>query len=666
MRFVDLKLKIKFFWAFALFILITLFLSLNSIYSLRRFEKSFKSLASEIIPEIHFANNVTSHTRRAAYSVQGYMLTGSSAYYERGTEELDTLSRDLRESKQILQRESSNSTLLSRIEGAETLLARYRELIDEVRQLRENEMEIREQLERSGSAYMEQCRNFLSLNENRLRQEIVRGVAANTRTSILSLTGGLLDVGHRINVYVKTLGLEHTETLPEDRQVFFDEMDRNIVLLKSYVRGDVAWIENLEKAAAVYKGDVNKLIDNQKNKEVLYSLHQERSEELISKAVRLREGVLSDASGTAEKFSGTSMRSILTNLIVVLAAVAVALFTAVYISRQVTKPLKRGVDFAQSITRGDLTARLEVDQKDEIGDLASNLQHMSEIMRQTIAAVTTAADNMANASMELSSTSQTVSQGASEQASSAEEVSSAIEEMAASIQQNAENARTTEKIAAHVEKDIIDGKEKVVRTVNAIKEIADKISIIGDIAFQTNILALNAAVEAARAGEHGRGFGVVAAEVGKLAERSKIAAQDIDRLTRVSVSSAEDAGLIMNQIVPEIQKTADLIRQIVVAGAQQHAGADQINVAIQQLNQVTQQNAAASEELATNAVELSAQAENLQKSVSFFKVVKNEGTGKVIAGYQRPVSKSKGIKPRLKKGVILNLDDDSDNEFERF
>jgi methyl-accepting chemotaxis protein len=171
----------------------------------------------------------------------------------------------------------------------------------------------------------------------------------------------------------------------------------------------------------------------------------------------------------------------------------------------------------------------------------------------------------------------------------------------------------------------------------------------------------------ARAGEHGRGFGVIAAEVGKLAERSKIAALEIDRLTKVSVSSAEDAGQIMNQIVPEIRKTSDLIREIVVASVQQNAGADQINMAIQQLNQVTQQNAAASEELATNAVELSTQAENLQQTVSFFKVVKDGKVRLSDPEYRKNISKSVGILPENEaKGVVLNLDDDSDNEFERF
>jgi methyl-accepting chemotaxis protein len=453
-------------------------------------------------------------------------------------------------------------------------------------------------------------------------------------------------------------------------QGMFTEVDRNMGLLKSLAlrEDNTLMIANLESTATEFKNDVSELINKMEAQATLYKQHQDSSDQLISRAVELRNEVMEGTLKTAESFSGTSIKSIVKDIIVVFFAVTIALLIAVFFSRQITNPLNKGIDFAQSISKGDLTARLNIDRKDEIGDLASNLQHMSEMMRQTIAAVTAAADNMANASMELSSTSQNVSQGASEQASSSEEVSSAIEEMASGIQQSSENAKATEKISTKVEKDILDGKEKVDKTVTAIKEIADKISIIGDIAFQTNILALNAAVEAARAGEHGRGFGVVAAEVGKLAERSKIAALEIDRLTKVSVSSAEDAGLIMKEIVPEIQKTSSLIREIVIAGVEQHSGADQINMAIQQLNQVTQQNAAASEELATNAVELSAQAENLQKAVSFFKVVKHEGPGIPVAAYTRPALKSpvKQSAGHEKKGVILNLDDESDNEFERF
>ena len=390
--------------------------------------------------------------------------------------------------------------------------------------------------------------------------------------------------------------------------------------------------------------------------------------DLRTKSENLRKSVIAYTSEVAINFDNSILSSITITIFIILVSLGFALFIFMFISRLITLPLLKGIEFAQNMAKGDLTTEIDICQKDEIGILADNLQAMSIRLREVISYVYSTSQNLTAASLELSSTSQIVSQGASEQASSSEEVSAAIEEMAANIQQNKENARLTEKIAVKAENDINFGSDKVIRTVDAMRQIANKISIIGDIAFQTNILALNAAVEAARAGEHGRGFGVVAAEVGKLAERSKLAASEIDQLTKSSVFNAEEAGKLMTEIVPDIQKTSHLIQEISAANLEQSAGADQINSAIQQLNMVTQQNAATSEELSTNAIELSAQAEQLQEIISFFKIENsghNHRLKQTIEQTESPVEK---IAPDVKKGVIIELDepDSLDDEFERF
>ncbi|MEO5379179.1 MAG: methyl-accepting chemotaxis protein [Magnetococcus sp. DMHC-6] len=307
---------------------------------------------------------------------------------------------------------------------------------------------------------------------------------------------------------------------------------------------------------------------------------------------------------------------------VVLAAFILAALVAgvaLMVAQSIAKPLIQGVEFAQLVAQGDLTATIMVRQQDELGQLADALRNMVEKLSSVVSEVTAASEQVAAGSNELSDSAQKMSQGATEQAASVEETSSAMEEMSSNILQNTDNAATTEKISSMAAKDAKESGEAVLEAVTAMKEIAQKISIIEEIARQTNLLALNAAIEAARAGEHGKGFAVVAAEVRKLAERSQTAAGEIGGLSASSVEIAERAGSMLQKLVPDIQKTAELVQEISASSREQSQGASQINSAIQQLDQVIQQNAGASEEMAATAEELSAQSDMLATAISFFK-----------------------------------------------
>jgi len=313
------------------------------------------------------------------------------------------------------------------------------------------------------------------------------------------------------------------------------------------------------------------------------------------------------------------------------------------------------IQVAQALEQGDLTQTVTRNYQGSFDQVKQSLNNTVGKLAQVISDVNSAAANIAGASEEVSATAQSMSQASSEQAASVEETSASVEQMSASINQNTENAKVTDGMAAQASSEAVQGGEAVKETVSAMKSIAGKIGIIDDIAYQTNLLALNAAIEAARAGEHGRGFAVVAAEVRKLAERSQVAAQEIGELAESSVEMAESAGKLLDTIVPSIKKTSDLVQEIAAASEEQSSGVNQINTAMDQLNQITQQNASSSEELAATSEEMSGQAAQLQELMAFFTIA-----GISNAAPRRPISAPVSISKTAAKYAL------NETEFVRF
>lgn len=350
-----------------------------------------------------------------------------------------------------------------------------------------------------------------------------------------------------------------------------------------------------------------------------------------------------------------------------------SLFLTFYLlAKNIKKPIVEIEETIQQITNGNLDSenvKKWSTRNDEFGAIARNLDVMSNKLSGVVASIAQIADEVVDYSNQVANGTQVVSEGASEQASSIEEVSSSIEEMAANIEQTADNSQIAEKISISANTSIGAGLSSTSQSVKAMKDIASNITIINDIAFQTNILALNAAVEAARAGEYGKGFAVVAAEVRKLAEKSKIAATEIEGQSKMGVEISYRAEKELEAVAPEIDKTANLLKEIAAATVEQNSGSEQINAAVQQLNVVTQRNAASSEEIASSAEELSTRAEKLMEVVSYFKVNGLNITNKT--GQKRKTATKRSIKSnehKIPEGatIVMQKSSNNDHEFESF
>ena len=681
----NLKLGTKIGGGFGVLILIAMLLGGVAIWNMKRVGNIADDLQNEVAPQVAVAVQVERSSLLTMYAMRAFQYSGDEKDMAETQKNLAEVEKALAEATALAQKHDM-PTLKANAAKATAKALEYKALVAQAKEMDAARDKNTEAMLASATAFMKNCDEFLDHQTKAFATDLSGKVdvkKAKGRLDKITWINNIIDLGNALRIANFKSQAQHDNKFVQEALKNFGEVGKYIEKIRVLTtqEANLKQLEDIKATGSEYQKNLEEFLKLGEAADELAKKRRATGAEVVAAAKDTSDaGVKATQEGSASAASALSAAStiMITGLVV---ALLLGCLVAFFLTVGITRPVMQGVAFAKAMAEGDFTKQLDIDQKDEIGVLAQALNDMVGRLRQVVADVRGATDNVASGSEELSASSESLSQGATEQAAAIEEVSSSMEEMSSNIKQNAENAQQTEKIALQAAKDAQEGGVAVGRAVVAMKNIAEKISIIEEIARQTNLLALNAAIEAARAGEHGKGFAVVAAEVRKLAERSGNAAGEISELSSSTVSISEKAGEMLTKLVPDIQRTAELVQEINAATGEQNSGAEQINKAIQQLDQVIQQNASASEEMASTSEELSSQAQQLQQTMGFFRVddghqvqrrkPKALPPGPSHAPVHAPIHvahaapKSNG--PAKKGGIDLDLSPDADDgEFEKF
>ncbi len=547
--------------------------------------------------------------------MNGYVVIGIEEFlepYDYGVTNFDELIAELKQTMKV------NPSQVERLQEVENLALSWKTNVAE------KYIEMRREIKKG-----EELRNEIN---QIITSEVGRGSMEKLRQLLLAsglprvskdiIQKNLLEVENQLQSYIITEEEAYLKLFEQHRDVVASDLRRyraNVGIRNAY---DEWRAEYAEKLVALIKEesvitDMDELYAEFEKKEGKQYIDKIR--EVIAAFAKVEYDLLSERLQNQESTANNTKTILLASTML---AIIIGVFAVFYIIKSVMEKLGgEPAEVAGVVSKvADGVLSIQFDKNKTYKGLYKSMIEMIENLRNTVLRVSDSANSISEASKQMSSSAQEMSIGASDQASSSEEVSASMEEMTANIQQNASSALEAEKIAIEAVQDVQKGKSAVDQTVDSMKEIAERVTVIGEFARKTNILALNAAVEAARAGEAGKGFAVVAAEVRRLAENSQSSAVAIDDLCKTSVGVADEAGQLFEKLMPGIQKTAQIVKQITQASEEQNSGAEQINSAIQQLNNITQQNAASSQQTASSSRELSMQADTLRNAIEYFDI----------------------------------------------